>query len=218
MSDILDKIHKYMISFGVDEKDLPMYDTSSVFLAIQIAEYGHRNQKREIGEEYVNHPLRVLNTYRELVGIKPNDHFCIDKDLMYEFNVPFEGVQEVCLLHDIIEDTEFSLDDVRNLYIECGFGRYFDLYIKNPLENITHDKSVDYEDYIKICLKNPISALVKMIDLEDNLRVLDLIELNDGRYLRAQKYLYFIFLIDKVYHFVENINKYRKAFKETSGN
>ena len=211
MSEILDKIHKYMISFGVDKKDLPMYDTSSFFLAIQIAEYGHRNQKREIGEDYVNHPLRVLNTYRELVGIKPNDHFCIDKDLMYEFNVPFEGVQEVCLLHDIIEDTEFSLDDVRNLYIECG-------YIKNSLENITHDKSVDYEEYIKICLKNPISALVKMIDLEDNLRVLDLIELNDERYLRAQKYLYFIFLIDKVYHFVENINKYRKAFKESSGN
>ena len=132
MSEILDKIHKYMISFGVDEKDLPQYDNSSVYLAIEIAEYGHRNQKREIGEDYVNHPLRVLNTYRELVGIKPNDHFCIDKDLMYEFNVPFEGVQEVCLLHDIIEDTEISIPfDYHNQLIK-EFGENYMTPIKAP--------------------------------------------------------------------------------------
>lgn len=213
MNENLKKIHEYLMERGADEKQLLESDTRSVYLAMEIMEYAHRNQKRENGEDYANHPARVLETYRELVGIKPDEFFCIDKDLMYEHNVPFDGVQEVCLLHDVIEDTEFTIDDVRDIYVECGFENYFDYFIKNALECITHDKSVDYEDYIKICLKNPIAALVKMIDMQDNLRILDLIEYNKERYHRAQGYLFWTFIINEEYHFVENIEKYRKAFK-----
>ena len=202
------------MSKGVSEKELLQSDTSSVYLAMEIMEYAHRNQKRENGEDYANHPARVLNYYRDLVGIKPNDFFCIDEDLMFHYQIPYSGVQELCLLHDVIEDTDFTIDDIRNIYVECGFERYFDIYIKDALIAITHDKSMNYEEYINTCLKNPISALVKMLDLQDNLFVLDLVDFTEEKYKRSQRYLSYIHLINNTYHFLENTYSYKKAFKE----
>lgn len=214
MNKNLEKIREYLIGMGVDEKTINSGMTSSVYLAMEIMEYAHRNQKRENGEDYANHPARCLTTYRELIGIGPDGDRIMDKDIMIKNNVPFDGVQEVCLLHDVVEDTEFTLDDVRDIYMECGFENYFDMYIKDALERITHDKTVDYGDYIKICLKNPISALVKLIDMEDNLRILDLVKYDEERYHRAQGYLFWTFVINEAYHFVENAEKYKKQLEE----
>jgi (p)ppGpp synthase/HD superfamily hydrolase len=214
MNKNLEKIRDYLIERGVDEKTVNSGMTSSVYLAMEIMEYAHRNQKRENGEDYANHPARCLTAYRELIGIGPDGDRVMDKDIMIKNRVPFDGVQEVCLLHDVVEDTEFTLDDVREIYVECGFENYFDIYIKDALERITHDKAVDYGEYIKICLKNPISALVKMIDMEDNLRILDLVKYDEERYHRAQGYLFWTFVINEAYHFVENVENYKKQFKE----
>ena len=214
MNKNLEKIRDYLIERGVDEKSVNSGITSSVYLAMEIMEYAHRNQKRENGEDYANHPARCLTTYRELIGIGPDGDRVMDKDLLYHNNVPFDGVQEVCLLHDVVEDTELTLNNVRDIYVECGFEKYFDMYIKDALERITHDKTVDYGEYIKICLKNPISALVKMIDMEDNLRILDLIKYDEERYHRAQGYLFWTFAINEAYHFVENVENYKKQFRE----
>ena len=214
MKETLKKIHEYLINKGIKEEKVMWSDTSSVYLAMEIMEYAHRNQKRENGEDYANHPARCLTAYRELIGIGPDGDRVMDKDIMYRYNVPFDGVQEVCLLHDVVEDTEFTIDDIGEIYEECGFGNYFDLYIKDALKRITHDKSVEYGEYIKICLLNPISAMVKLIDLQDNLYLLDLIDFSEEKYHRAQGYLFFAFIINDAYHFLENTQKYKNAFME----
>ena len=214
MNKKLIQIHEYLINKGADEETLLEWDSSSVYLSMEIMEYAHRKQKRENGEDYAEHPSRVLENYRKLVGIKPNDYFCIDEDMMAHNLIPYDGVQEVCLLHDVIEDTDFTIEELREIYIECGFEKYFDLYIEDALRKITHDKSMDYGEYIKICLKNPISAIVKMMDLQDNLRVIDLIDLNEDKYNRAKGYLSWILVINDKYHFLENANKYRKEYLE----
>lgn len=214
MKETLKKIHEYLINKGIKEEKVIWSDTSSVYLAMEIMEYAHRNQKRENGEDYANHPARCLTAYRELIGIGPDGDRVMDKDIMYKYNVPFDGVQEVCLLHDVVEDTEFTIDDIGEIYEECGFGNYFDLYIKDALKRITHDKSVEYGEYIKICLLNPISAMVKLIDLQDNLYLLDLIDFSEEKYHRAQGYLFFAFIINDAYHFLENTQKYKNAFTE----
>ena len=92
--------------------------------------------------------------------------------------------------------------------------KYFDIYIKGALKAITHVRTMDYEEYIKICLKNPISALVKMLDLQDNLFVLDLVDFTEEKYKRSQRYLSYIRVINNTYHFLENSYKYKEAFKE----
>ena len=181
---------------------------------MEIMEYAHRNQKRENGEDYANHPARVLEGYRRLVGIDPNNPFCIDEGLMCDYRIPYGGVQEVCLLHDVVEDTDFTIEDLRGIYVDCGFERFFDIYIKHALECITHDKTMSYEEYIKICLENPIAALVKMIDLQDNLYVLDLVDFTEEKYERSKGYLSWIRVINDRYHFLEKITAYSQAYKE----
>ena len=213
MNETLRKIHDYLISIGAEEKNLLQMDTQSVYLAMEIMEYAHRNQTRENGEEYAEHPSRCLKRYRKMVGIVPDEYFCIDKDLMAEHGIPFEGVQELCLLHDVVEDSELSFEDVQSIFYDCGFATYFNLYLSDSLKRITHNKSVDYDDYIAICLQNPISAFVKMLDLQDNLQVLDLVELNEYTFNRSIGYLRYIYTINHVYHFVENIQAYLKDFR-----
>lgn len=216
MNEKLQKIQEYLIKTGVSKEKVEAGATSSVYLAMEIMEYAHRNQKRENGEDYAEHPARCLTSYRNLIGIGPNGDLVMDMDIMYRKNLPFDGVQEVCLLHDVVEDTEFTIDDVREIYIECGFEKFFDMYIKDALEKITHDKSVDYGEYIKIVLKNPISAMVKFMDLQDNLYILDLIDFNEEKYHRAQGYLFWMFVINEAYHFLENTKAYKTQLMEES--
>ena len=214
MNKNLEKIHEYLLGKGVDEEELQSSDSSSVYLAMEIMKYAHRYQKRENGEDYAHHPLRVLDTYRNLVDFLPNNYFDVDEDLLYLCGIPFNGVQELCLLHDVVEDTDFTLDDIRDIFVECELGKYFDIYIKDALKRISHDKSVDYEEYINICTKNPISALVKMLDLQDNLFVLGLVDFTEEKYKRSQRYLHWIYIINNKHHFLESIQEYKKTFKE----
>ena len=154
--------------------------------ALRIALEAHEGQKDLDGNPVILHPMTVAlagrNRQEQIAG----------------------------LLHDVVEDTEFTLEDVRNIYVDCGFESFFDIYINNALQCITHDKSIEYEPYIEICLKNPISALVKMLDLQDNLRIIDLVELNHENYDRSMRYVTYLYWINSKYHFLENIQKYRE--------
>ncbi len=213
MNENLKKIREYLLSKGVKEETIDSGMGSSVYLAMEIMEYAHRNQKRENGEDYANHPSRCLTTYRILIGIGANGEGMMDRDLLEENGIPFSGVQEVCLLHDVVEDSELSFEDVRDIYRECGFGWYFSACIGDALKRITHDKKVPYAEYVATCLANPVSALVKLIDMDDNLRILDLVEFGDRELKRAEKYLGCSAGINNCYHFVEKLAKYRKEFK-----
>lgn len=209
----LEKIHKYLREdLELGEEDIRNMDGSSVYIAQEIAIYAHRNQYRENGEKYLTHPLNCLNLYRHFVGITLNDPFCIDADLMAKYGIPFEGVQEVCILHDVLEDTEITMEEIADIYSEVGLQTYFELYIMKPLELITHDKSMPYPDYIAIANKNPISAMVKMIDMVDNLNVLGLCDLDDMKIERSKNYLNYIKVINDKYHFIENAIYYKIDF------
>lgn len=218
MNKKLIEIHEYLLKIWKDEKRIEKLDRSSVGLAMEIAVYAHRNQKRENQEDYINHPLRVLDNYRLFAGLIPGSYFSIDTDLMFKHKIPYDGVQEVCLLHDVVEDTDFTIEDIKEIYSEYELKNFFEMYIEIPLKNITHDKTMNYLEYIGICLNNPTSALVKMMDLQDNLRVVDLIKLTEKELNRATNYLKYIYIINSVYNFLENAKKYRDEFQENDKN
>ncbi len=205
----LKEIHDYFIFFGWNESDLKEMDESTIYLSTGIMKYAHRNQKRENGESYIKHPIRCVQEYRDLVGMVPGDISSIDTDLLYDNNIPLEGLQEVCLLHDVIEDSDFTIEEVQEIFYECGFESYFNQYIKQALINITHIKTMDYLSYIEICMENPISALAKMMDLQDNLHVLSLLKFDEHNYQRAAGYLQYFYMINSKYNFIENIKKYK---------
>ena len=130
---------------------------------------------------------------------------------MIKNNVPFDGVQEVCLLHDVVEDTEFTLDDVRDIYMECGFENYFDMYIKDALERITHDKTVDYGTISKFVLKPDFSiSQIDWYGRQPTIRFGYMMKKD----ITGHKDISSTFVINEAYHFVENAEKYKKQLEE----
>ena len=72
------------------------YDLSKILSAYQLAEKAHANQKRSSGQPYIIHPLAVADILLDL-GMD-TDTICVG------------------LLHDVVEDTEYTLDDIRKLF------------------------------------------------------------------------------------------------------
>lgn len=200
----LNEIHNYLVSIGYKKKDLNEYDRNPQTLAFEISAFAHRNQKRENGETYFLHPLRCFDKYEKLINENVNMELLMKNDL------PHFGVVEVCVLHDVVEDTNITIDDIGYIYSLMNLRAYFDNNIRTSLINITHNKNEDYQDYIFRCMEHPTSALVKMIDLNDNLNVLSLISLDDKKFNRCVKYLTYIKLINDEFSFLEKINAYNK--------
>ncbi len=86
----------------------------------------------------------------------------------------------VALLHDVVEDTNITLDDLKN----DGFPQE----VLEAIALMTHDDSTPYFDYIKRIKTNPIATAVKLADLQDNSNYerLDKVEIKDLQ--RLEKY------------------------------
>ncbi len=66
----------------------------------------------------------------------------------------------VALLHDVVEDTALTLDDI---------ARDFPEKVVEGVKCMTHLDGVDYYDYVRALKGNPIAKKVKMADLNHNL-------------------------------------------------
>ena len=75
----------------------------------------------------------------------------------------FDTEAEVCvgLLHDVVEDTDITIEDLR----KDGFPED----MLEALTLLTHEDGTDYMDYVKAAAKNPIAKAVKIADLRDNI-------------------------------------------------
>lgn len=212
MANLNQKMKEFFTNRGFTESQYEEMLTNSVNISLIIAHYAHRNQFRDNGNSYSVHPYSCLNLYRNFVGIEENSYDCIDLDLMYKYNIPFEGVQEVALLHDVLEDTEVTLDEIEEMFNEFGLASYFEIYIKNALVLITHDKSESYEIYIDRMLVNPVASICKMMDLTDNMNMLGLATLNDSQLNRTIRYAKYFKQINDKWNFIENILLYKREF------
>lgn len=104
--------------------------------AIAIAEKQHAGQVDKAGRPYIEHPLRVMKTMSN------------DADRI------------VAILHDVIEDTDFTLDQL----VAEGFPGY----ILEALDAVTRRDGEIYEAFVARAAMNPIGRRVKYADLQDN--------------------------------------------------
>ncbi len=74
---------------------LPTVDENMIRRAFRLSYWAHRNDWRESGEKYVSHPLRVATIVARDIGL---DDISV----------------AAALLHDVVEDTELSLDLIRD--------------------------------------------------------------------------------------------------------
>lgn len=124
--------------------------------AVQIAVEAHAGQKDKSGKPYIFHPLRVMHTVET-----------------------FEA-KIIAVLHDVVEDTTVTFDDL----LEKGIPKHLVI----TLRLITHDKKTSYEDYIAQLAENPLAARVKIADLKDNMNLSRLSELSDEDIERVKRY------------------------------
>ena len=107
--------------------------------AIEIAAKAHAGQMDKGGHPYIMHPLRVMM------------NFCGDSD---------ETTKICAILHDVVEDTEVTLED---LQVE-GFSDEVII----ALDCLTEREGECYDDFIGRILTNIIACKVKYGDLADN--------------------------------------------------
>jgi (p)ppGpp synthase/HD superfamily hydrolase len=124
--------------------------------AIDIAVQAHRGQTRRNGEPYVLHPLRVMTACRT------------------------DKARIVAVLHDVVEDSDTTLQDLRD--------EGFDQDVLEALDLVTHEKGVPYDDYIDRIADNPLAREVKIADLEDNLDLTQLPKVSERDLKRTAKY------------------------------
>ena len=124
----------------------------TVGLAIGLAEQAHKGQiRRYTGEPYVVHPLAVARTVWTYY--------------------PSAMAVTAAVLHDVVEDTDVTLDDLRGClyigpYVACLVDDLTD--VSRPSEgNRANRKAVDRAHTAKA---HPLAKLVKLADLIDNSR------------------------------------------------
>lgn len=124
----------------------PKSDTSVIERAYTAAERAHRGQKRKSGEPYITHPVAVSQILAEL-GIGPR------------------GVA-AALLHDTVEDTEYTLDEVR-----ADFGDEVALLVDGvtKLDKLKYGDSAQAETVRKMVIAMSKDLRVLIIKLADRL-------------------------------------------------
>src|SRR5205085_1061747 len=105
--------------------------------AIGIASEAHQGQKDRYGAPYITHAIRVMERLDD----------------------PTEKV--VGILHDVVEDTDWSFEDLR----KEGFPQS----ILDALDCVTKRDGEAYDDFVKRSASNALAKAVKLADLEDNM-------------------------------------------------
>ena len=212
---LIHQIEKYYADIHQikNRQDIDTLSHSSVGLSLMIASYAHKEQYRKNGEPYILHPLRIMEHYKDLIGLTNNQEN-FDINVLEKCNLPFKGVMELCLLHDVVEDTNLSIADIQNIFKIKGLENYFELYIKNELQLLTHQKDVDYETYISKILTNRVASLVKALDMYNNTNYLTLGQIDEESLKKIQVYQKYFLLLCLEHKFNLSFAKYNEYRKE----
>ncbi len=125
--------------------------------ALSLCFEAHKEQTDKSGLPYVFHPFYLAQM--------------MDDEL-----------STVCaLLHDVVEDTDRSFSDIKNM----GFPDE----VIEVLRLLTHEEGTEYMDYIKNLSGNPTAVKVKIADLTHNSDLTRLDSVTEKDLRRKEKYL-----------------------------
>lgn len=124
--------------------------------AIAIAVEVHRGQQDKAGTPYILHPLRLM-----LLMKKPPE-------------------QMAAVLHDVVEDSEWTLDRLR----QEGFS----YEVVAAVDALTRREGEPYDAFVRRAAQNPIARRVKLADIEDNLDIRRLGPISEKDVERLKRY------------------------------
>ena len=130
-------------------QELSKIEKKSIKLAFETAKNAHGNQVRKSGEPYIFHPLKVARIVSEEIGL---------------------GAKSIiaALLHDVVEDTNITIDDV-----EILFGKEVSKIVDGltKISKLSKDKrvSIQAENFKKMLLSINDDVRVILIKIADRL-------------------------------------------------
>ena len=133
-----------------------MIYTQLTKMALKISFDAHKNQVDKSGMPYVYHPFHLAEQMDD------------------------EYTTCVALLHDVVEDTDITLDDLK----KEGFPKE----VTDAIVLMTHDDDVPYLEYVAKIKRNPIATSVKLADLKHNSDLTRLDEVDSKALERVEKY------------------------------
>ena len=142
-----------------------MIYTKMTKIALSLCFEAHKDQRDKSGAPYVFHPFHLAEQMTD------------------------EKTTIVALLHDVIEDTEYTIKDLRKLG--------FDDDVLEAISLMTHDSDIPYMEYIAAIKSNAIVKAVKLADLRHNSDLTRLETVTEKDQKRAEKYLKAIQLLEE---------------------
>ena len=141
-----------------------MVYTEQTKKALKLCFEAHKDQVDKSGMPYVFHPFHLAEQMQT------------------------EETVVVALLHDVVEDSAYTLEDLEHM----GFDRA----ITEAVALMTHTDDTDYMDYIRRIKENPIAKAVKLADLQHNSDLTRLDAVDAKALIRCEKYLKAIDLLE----------------------
>ena len=130
-------------------QELSKIEKKSIKLAFETARNAHGNQVRKSGEPYIFHPLKVARIVSEEIGLGATSIIA-------------------ALLHDVVEDTNITIDDV-----EILFGKEVSKIVDGltKISKLSKDKrvSIQAENFKKMLLSINDDVRVILIKIADRL-------------------------------------------------
>ena len=148
-------INKYRSLLRACNDKTSKEDKKDIRKAFNLAVKGHENVRRKSGEPYILHPLAVAHICAKEIGLGTTSIIC-------------------ALLHDIVEDTDYTINDIEKL-----FGKKIALIINGltKIADVFDQKvSLQAENFRKMLLTLSDDVRVIIIKLADrlhNMRTLD---------------------------------------------
>ena len=133
-----------------------MTKTATVEDAVSIAAQAHRGQVDKAGAPYLLHPLRMM------------------------LRMTSEAAMMAAVLHDVVEDTDWTLDRLR----DEGLPEE----VIEAVDCLTRRDGESYQEFVGRVRTNSIARQVKVADLEDNMNLLRISRLGAKDLERLEKY------------------------------
>ena len=131
-------------------------EQSIVDLALSIARKAHEGQLDKAGVDYIEHPIYVAS------------------------RVDTEEEKAVALLHDVIEDSPVSAEEL----LQAGLPET----VVTAVQVLTKKKEQDYQTYLETVKKNPLARVVQLADLKHNSDLSRLSSITEKDRERLKKY------------------------------
>jgi len=148
-------LNRYKVLIKACKRRLEKGDKEIIRKAFEVAVEAHKEMRRKSGEPYIYHPIAVAQICAEEIGLGATGIVC-------------------ALLHDTVEDTDLTLEDVKGLFGEKV------AQIINGLTKISgvidHTSSLQAENFRKVLLtmsEDIRVILIKLADRLHNMRTLE---------------------------------------------